>query len=61
LALIQQNYTSIGWSGMDHSADYVELAMLGPGSEALPMFVKNTDLHNFMLKIAGIPESVWVV
>ncbi len=61
LAEIQQNYTSVYWSGMNHSADYVELAMLGPGSEALPMFVKNSDLHNFMLKVAGIPESVWVV
>ena len=60
LAIIQQNYTSIGWSGMDHSADYVELAMFGAGSEALPMFVKNSDLHNFMLEAAGMPESVWV-
>lgn len=53
-AEIQQRYTAIGWSGMDHSADYVELAMFGPGSEALNPFVKNTDIHNFMLKSAGV-------
>ena len=61
LAEIQHNYTSIYWAGMNHSADYVELAMFGPGSEALPTFVKNSDLHNFMLEAAGLPESVWAV
>jgi alkaline phosphatase len=54
LALIQQRYNSIGWGSMDHSADYVELAMLGPGSELLKQFVKNTDLHYLMLEAAGM-------
>ena len=53
LAQIQQAYTSVGWSGMDHSAEFVEMGMYGPGSEKLPPFVKNTDLHNFMLKATG--------
>lgn len=56
LGQIQQNYTSVGWSGMDHSAEFVELGMFGPGSEKLPPFVKNTDLHNFMLKVTGFME-----
>ncbi|MCE7060301.1 alkaline phosphatase [Dyadobacter sp. CY343] len=51
---IQTKYTGIGWAGMDHSSDYVELAMFGPGSEKLDPFVKNTDLHNFMLDATGI-------
>lgn len=54
LGQIQQAYTSVGWCGMDHSGEFVELAMLGPGSKALPPFVKNTDLHNFMLKTTGL-------
>ena len=54
LGQIQQAYTSVGWSGMDHSAEFVELGMFGPGSEALPPFVKNIDLHNFMLKVTGL-------
>lgn len=54
LALIQSNYTSVGWGSMDHSADYVELAMFGPGSELLKPFVKNTDLHNLMLRACGL-------
>lgn len=53
LAAMQQKYYSIGWGSMDHSADYVELAMYGPGSEMLKPFVKNYELHNFMLKVAG--------
>jgi alkaline phosphatase len=53
LGQIQQTYTSVGWSGMDHSGEFVELGMFGPGSEKLPPFVKNTDLHNFMLKVTG--------
>lgn len=53
-AQIQQNYTSIGWSGMDHSADFVELAMFGPGSESLKPFIKNTELHTIMLEATGI-------
>jgi alkaline phosphatase len=49
LANIQRNYTSVGWISMDHSADYVELTMFGPGSEMLKPFVNNYELHDFML------------
>lgn len=54
LAVIQQKYLSIGWAGTDHSGDYVELAMYGPGSDKLRPFVKNYELHNFMLNAAGV-------
>jgi alkaline phosphatase len=57
LAQLQTNYTSVGWGSMDHSADYVELAMYGPGSELLKPFVKNTDLHYLMLEAAGLRED----
>ncbi len=53
LGKIQQNYLSIGWGSMDHSADYVELAVYGPGSELVKPFVRNTELHNLMLNAAG--------
>ncbi len=54
LAQMQVAYNSVGWGSMDHSADYVELCMFGPGSELLRPFVKNTDIHNLMLKAAGV-------
>jgi alkaline phosphatase len=54
LAQIQKKYTSVGWGDMNHSADFVELAMAGPGSEMLTPFVNNYELHNFMLVAAGV-------
>ncbi len=54
LAEVQQNYTSVFWSGMTHSSDYVELAMFGEGSDALPAFVYNHELHNYMLAATGL-------
>ncbi|WP_291287886.1 alkaline phosphatase [Flavobacterium sp.] len=52
LSEIQKKHNNIGWISMDHSGDYVELAMYGPGSELLKPFVKNTDLHYLMLDAA---------
>ncbi|MGJ1264832.1 alkaline phosphatase [Sphingobacterium spiritivorum] len=54
LAELQVKHTSVSWGSMGHSGDYVELAMYGPGSEMLKPFVKNTDLHDLMLRAVGI-------
>ncbi len=56
-AQIQQKTNSVGWISMDHSADYVELAMFGPGSDLLKPFVKNTDLHYLMLQAAEVENK----
>jgi alkaline phosphatase len=52
IANIQKQHISVGWISNKHSADYVELAMFGPGSEMLKPFIKNTDLHYLMLEAA---------
>ncbi|RZJ64373.1 MAG: alkaline phosphatase [Flavobacterium sp.] len=54
---MQKKVDSIGWISMDHSADYVELAMFGPGSELLKPFVKNTDLHYLMLQASEVENK----
>lgn len=54
LSQIQQNRNSVGWISMNHSADYVEMAMFGPGSHLLKPFIKNTDLHHLMLEAAEL-------
>ena len=54
LADILKPHTSVGWISMDHSSDYTELAMYGPGSEQLTPFIKNYQMHNFLLKAAGV-------
>ncbi len=51
---VQKKHNNVGWISMDHSGDYVELAMYGPGSELLKPFVKNTDLHQLMLQSTGV-------
>lgn len=56
LATILTAYTSVGWGSMDHSADFVEVAMFGPGSDLLKPFVKNTELHYLMLEATGISK-----
>jgi len=60
LASMQAPHTSIQWAGSNHSADHVELAMFGPGSENLGGFVKNYELHNFMLQACGADKSLFV-
>lgn len=50
-------YTDVQWAGMNHTGDYVELTMFGPGAETLKPFVKNYELHNLMLAAAEMPES----
>ncbi|MGV3459641.1 MAG: alkaline phosphatase [Flavobacterium sp.] len=54
---MQKATNSVGWISMDHSADYVELALYGPGSELLKPFVKNTDLHYLMLQAAEVENK----
>lgn len=54
---MQKEITSVGWISMDHSGDYVELAMYGPGSDLLKPFVKNTDLHYLMLEAAEVENK----
>jgi len=54
LAQFQTGSTSVGWGAMDHSGDYVELAMTGPGAGLLKPFIQNTELHYLMLEAAGV-------
>lgn len=56
LGAIQANYTAVNWLSGDHTSDYVELAALGPGSEAIGPFTRNTDLFGLMVEAAGVQE-----
>lgn len=56
-AVFSLEHTSVAFGGMDHSADFTELAMFGPGSERLKPFMKNTDMHYFMLEVAEVENK----
>lgn len=51
---IFSKHFSIAFGGIEHSSDFTELCMFGPGSEHLKPFVKNVELHNFMLQVAEV-------
>jgi alkaline phosphatase len=55
---MQKTHNAVGWISMDHSSDYTEIAMVGPGSERLTPFIKNTDLHQLLLKAAQVMVGV---
>jgi alkaline phosphatase len=50
----QREFTAVAFGGMEHSADYTELCMFGPGSEKMPSFMRNTDMHTFLLKAVEV-------
>lgn len=54
---ITKKHHSVQFSGTEHTADFTELAMYGPGSHKLPSFIRNTDLHYFMLEAAGVENK----
>lgn len=49
-------FTGINFIGDTHTADHVELASVGPGSEAIGGFVKNTDLFSVILEATGVEK-----
>ncbi|MGB0744462.1 MAG: alkaline phosphatase, partial [Opitutales bacterium] len=40
--------SAVGWSSNNHTSECVELLAFGPGSEQIPGFIQNNDLHGIM-------------
>lgn len=51
------NYTSIGWTGIAHTSDHVELAAIGPGSEPICGLMQNTELFGVMTGALGLART----
>ena len=54
LSAIQANYTAVNWTGSMHTSDYVPLVAMGPGSDTIGSFVRNTDLFDLMVDVTGV-------
>ncbi|PTX91682.1 alkaline phosphatase [Opitutus sp. ER46] len=54
LGQILANYTAVGWAGIAHTTDYVELAAFGPGSESIQGLVQNNALFGVMTRALGL-------
>lgn len=48
------NYVGVGWSGSQHTADYVPLLASGPGAERFRGFLQNTDVFPNYVELAGV-------
>jgi alkaline phosphatase len=48
------NRTGLGWTGNTHTADYVQILAIGPGSERFTGFVENTDIFAHYTALAAI-------
>jgi alkaline phosphatase len=48
------NYVGIGFVGTSHTADFVKLSAIGPGSELFAGFLQNTDMFYRYLSLARI-------
>ncbi len=48
------NHTDFGWIGNQHTAEHVYLNVVGPGSELVQPFTRNTDLFDLMIRSAGM-------
>lgn len=54
LSGVLANYNGVYFMTTNHTSDYVELAAWGPGSDRLDSFVRNTDLFDLMVDMAGV-------
>ncbi|MCC5925648.1 MAG: alkaline phosphatase [Bacteroidetes bacterium] len=54
IAGVLANYNGIYFIGTNHTADFVEIAAWGPGSERIPAFVRNTDIFELMVDMADV-------
>lgn len=51
---ILANYTSVGWTGTQHTTDFTELAAFGPGSEGIAGLIQNNTLFGVMTRALGL-------
>jgi len=54
LSGVLANYNGISFISTNHTADYVEIAAWGPGSDRIPAFVRNTALFDLMVDMADV-------
>jgi hypothetical protein len=51
---VMANRLGVGWTGRNHTADYVPLHAFGPGAELFGGFLENTDVFRKYTALAGI-------
>jgi alkaline phosphatase len=57
LGAMLADHFGVAFASPNHTADMVELLARGPGSEAIPTFVDNTQLHAVMVDALGLAPA----
>ena len=48
------DYYAVNWTTHNHTGDLVELATWGPGSEAIPAYLENWQLHHVIRDVMAL-------
>jgi alkaline phosphatase len=48
------NYVGVGWTSLNHTADYVPILAAGPGAERFQGLIQNVDVFRHYTQLAGI-------
>jgi alkaline phosphatase len=57
LGQVLGNHTAIGWNGIAHTSDLVEITATGPGSAGLGGMVRNYAVHRVKRAALGLPAA----
>lgn len=57
LGSVLSNHYAIAWASGNHTADFVELTAWGPGSERVPAYLRNADLHGVVVAALELPPA----
>lgn len=56
-AIVLGNHTHVGWTGRQHTDDYMIVSALGPGRELFGGMVANVDFFSKLLSLRGLKHS----
>ena len=57
LGSVMANHWGVAYSSTNHTAEHVNATAFGPGSESLPSFMENYELHGLMTAALGLPTT----
>lgn len=57
LGQVLANHLAVGWTGISHTSDLVELLALGPGSQAFSGVLPNVGVHPRLRQALGLPPA----
>lgn len=57
LGSILANHFGVAFLSPNHTSDYVELLASGPGSERLPSYLRQMDVHQLMIEALDLPAA----